>query len=223
MRFRLLALLILFPASLVAQEEGSASDSILYNTHEEAPLFHVEMPPATLSAPLPYQPWDVWSLHEGVNARLSFGASTGFGKNAPKGVGLEERIDFAYAGKWNKRWVYAFMMSGNNTTWGPIRRRDISVTGIVGYRASERFSLYAYVSKSLLHNNGDWGGFSLGYYSPFDPPATDRVGVVAEWTFGENSWLQIAIEASRVKYNGPFPYYDYRTPFGMSPMTPYSW
>ena len=216
MKLRLFLSAILFPAIISAQTVED--DSVYSNARGEEPLFGFIMPPTTLGSLSPYSYWDMWNLHEGVNARFSFGAAVGFGKCSPKGVGLEERVDLAYAGKWGKRWKYAVMLQGSNTTWGPVRRRDISLTGIVGYRASERFSLYAYFTKSLIHS----GGASM-FFPLYGEPAVDRVGIVADWTLGENSWLQIAVEASRVKYESVNPFCNLHQLYGPPPMKPYNW
>ena len=216
MRVRLYLCALFFPALLTAQVAGD--DSVYNDTRVEEPLFNVVMPPTTLASLYPYTSWDVWNLHEGVNARFSFSAAVGFGKHSPKGVGLEERVDLAYAGRWGKRWKYAIMLQGNNTTWGPVRRRDISLTGIVGYRASERFSLYAYFTKSLIHSGG-----GAKFFPFYGEPAVDRVGFVADWTFGENSWLQIAVEASHVKYESVNPFCNLHQLYGPPPMKPYNW
>ncbi|MBR7028666.1 MAG: hypothetical protein IKI05_04595 [Bacteroidaceae bacterium] len=203
-------LLCLLPSALFAQQAEDADT--LGSTDEIASelqvypekdnfLFDVFVPTSSLSLPyVYYRPWETWSLHEGLNARFSFGMAAGLGKGSPKGVGLEERIDLAYAGRWGSRWSYAFMVQGTNATWGPVRNRDISLSGIVGYRASERFNLYVYFSKSIMH---DGEGF-MDYYTPMGQPSVDRVGVVADWTIGENAWLQIAVEASRIKFENPF-------------------
>lgn len=213
-------LALALPAALAAQEEGVDPPTADTCQRQETPLFEVLMPPATLGSYGPFRPWETWQLHEGVNARFSFGAATAFGKGSPRGVGLEERVDFAYAGRLGKRLSYALMVQGSNMTWGPMRRRDISLTGFVGYRASERFSLYAYVSKSLLHQSE---GFSLGYLPPFSQPSVDRVGFVADWTIGENAWIQVAFEASRVKWEQINPFNNLHLLYGPPPMRGLNW
>lgn len=222
MKKRLLLLILSLSLAYSAKAQAELEDSVLYNTEalEECPLFDVLMPPATLGSLSPYGAWDVWQLHEGANARFSFNAAAGFGKGAPRGVGLEERIDFAYAGRLGKRWTYALMLQGSNMTWGPVRQRNISMTGIVGYRASERFSLYAYVSKSLM-NDGE--GFSLGYWSPMGQPAEERIGFVADWTIGENAWIQVCFEASRIKFDAPSAFYNPQRFYGAPPMRSIYW
>lgn len=226
MKSRLFLLLLLFsPLALMAQQEDTdslylddAQEDVPYPTYTE-PLFHVFTPSSVLSpVPTSYY-WDMWSLHEGLNARISLGASAGFGKGSPKGVGLEEHIDVAYAGKWKNRWTYAFMIQGTNATWGPVRSRDISLSGFVGYRASERLSLYAYISKSILHDNN---GF-VGLYSPIGQPSVERVGFVADWVIGDNAWLQVVVEASRVKFDNPWPFCNVHDLYGPPPMRPLSW
>ncbi len=214
MKIRLLLIALLICPSLFAQTE--ACDSACEEVRQEEPLFDVMMPPSTLGSLSPYSPWDIWQLHEGVNARFSFGAATGFGKGSPKGVGFEERVDLAYAGKWGKKWSYAVMLQGSNMTWGPVRNRNISVTGIVGYRASERFSLYAYISKSIVND-------AAGCFPLYCEPAMDRVGFVADWTFGDNSWLQIAVEASRTKFDQLNPFCNPHQLYGLQPMRSINW
>ncbi|MBP3228074.1 MAG: hypothetical protein J6M53_04720 [Bacteroidaceae bacterium] len=152
--------------------------------------------------------YDAWTLHEGVNARFSFGAAAGFGRRSPHGVGLSERVDFAYAGKYKKRLSWVVMVTANNTTWGPLRHRGASVTAAANYQLSDAFSIYAYVTKSLLtHQSG-------GYIGLWGEPSVDRVGVVADWTPSESFSLQIAVEAARVRWNGFEPFCHVRERFG---------
>lgn len=236
MKIRLFLIALLLPAMLYAQTVGSDSvcensaieepiperldseESIAKDSVYKEPIFNIITPPTTLASFSPYAFWDVWNLHEGVNARFSFGAAAGFGKGAPKGVGLEERVELAYAGKWGKKWKYAVMLQGSNMTWGPQRHRDLSLTGIVGYRAGEKFSLYAFFSKSLMHSGCD---MPLSPY--YHKPTTDRVGFVADWTFGDNFWLQIAVEASRINYEAINPFCNIHQLYGPPPMKPYNW
>ena len=156
--------------------------------------------------------YDLWHLHQGFNVQLSAGVTVASGRHTPKGAGFGQSIAMAYAGKFNKNFSYAVILQGTHSTWGPIRNVGASVSGIVAYHPSDRFSLYAYFTKSLMNHPSR----RMMPYPFYDEPAIDRVGALADIKLGENSNLKIGVEWARMKN----AYYDGDYYAGYNPYEP---
>lgn len=100
----------------------------------------------TLSAVGP----DSWLLHEGFNAQLSLSLTTGLGHQAPSGVGFGQDAAFMYALPLTKRFSVAGGVYMSHLDWGGYTYRQVGFAAVAAYQLSEKISLYAYGSKSLL-------------------------------------------------------------------------
>ena len=139
--------------------------------------------------------YDLWHLHQGFNVQLSAGVTVASGRHTPKGAGFGQSISLAYAGKLNRNFSYAVILQGMHSTWGPVRNVGASVSGIVAYQPSDRFTLYAYFTKSLMNHPSR----RMMPYPFYDEPAIDRIGAMADIKLGETSNLRIAVEMARMK------------------------
>ncbi len=157
------------------------------------------LPVCDLSAPGfdGLSPWNCgfygsdWRLHQGFNAQLSMSLTAGFGKGAPHGVGFGQNAAFAYALPLSKRFSAAVGVYANNMDWGGYHQTDGGVAAAVKFKATERFSLYAYGAKSFLPKENR---LHRGLLSPFFAMPKDRVGVMGEVKVGEKAMIRVSVE-----------------------------
>lgn len=132
-----------------------------------------------------------WRLHEGFNAQLGLSTSFGVGRNRMKGVGFGQSAAFAYALPLGKRWSVAASLYAQNMDWGNYHLRDVGVGAVAAFRATERINLYGYVTHSFVRP--DWQRTGC-LYSPFMDYVRTRVGAMAEFKIGENTFIGISLE-----------------------------
>ena len=135
-----------------------------------------------------------WRLHEGFNAQLGLSTSFGVGRNRMKGVGFGQSAAFAYALPIGKRWSVAASLYAQNMDWGNYHLRDVGVGAVAAFRATERINLYGYVTHSFVRP--DWQRAGC-LYSPFMDYVRTRVGAMAEFKIGENTFIGISLEHDR--------------------------
>lgn len=235
MRNPIPALTLLLASALPAMAQTEAplrqADSV---AARHAPATLPPDPPATEATALPFLmaapglgdvgPWDAvpcgasWRLHEGFNAQLSLSVAAAFGRHAPRGAGFSQSASFAYAVPLTQRLSVAAGLYARNTDWGAFHQTDVGLSAVAAYRVNPSVSLYAYATKNFLprHDARPGGPFPL-----YLPPATDRIGAMAEFKLGQNAAIQISVEHS----SSPAP----RTLFHSHPagsatgLRPYGW
>lgn len=213
MRFLIFCLLMPAFLSLSAQHDDEVYEQPDTMAQSVAglptlPIGEERLRPSLLTSPgwSGLSPWcgdDLWSLHEGFNARFSLGLSVGLGKNAPRGVGFSQSAAFAYAAPLTSRLSVAAGIYADNMDWGAMRRTDVGLAAAVRYSVSEHVGLYAYATKSFLSRQT----LPPGPFPLFDEPFRDRIGAMAEFKLGDKATFQISVERSSAPSHG----------FGMPP------
>ena len=208
MRFLIIALLMSVFLPLSAQHDNEVSefsDTVAPTTPEfpSLPIGEVGMPRTLLTSPgwSGASPWcgdDLWSLHQGFNARFSLGLSVGLGKGAPRGVGFAQSAAFAYAAPLTSRLSLAAGIYADNMDWGAFRRTDVGLAAALRYRVNERIGLYAYATKSFFSDRS----LPPGPFPLYDYPVRDRIGAMAEFKLGEKAIFQISVERSSLPSQG---------------------
>lgn len=132
-----------------------------------------------------------WRLHEGFNAQFGMSLAAAFGRHAPRGVGFGQHAAFAYALPLTDRLSVAAGVYAAHTDWGPLRRTEGGVAGIVGYRFTDAVSLYAYAVHRFApqETRRRYGAFPLFLAEP-----KERVGAMAEIKLGRNAMIQVSVE-----------------------------
>ena len=91
-----------------------------------------------------------WELHKGFNASLGMSISIGVGHNRLPGVGFGQDAAFLYAVPLNNRLSVAGGVYATNMDWGNYSYRNVGVTGIAAFKATDRITIYGYGNKSLM-------------------------------------------------------------------------
>ena len=138
--------------------------------------------------PFPAGGYANWELHEGFNASLGMNLSIGVGHNRLHGVGFGQDAAFLYALPLNNRLSVAGGVYATNMDWGNYTYRNVGVTGIAAYRATERITIYGYGSKSLMPRH-------LAPIYPLPNYCPDRWGGMVNFKVGEHSSFSIGFEA----------------------------
>lgn len=137
-----------------------------------------------------------WDLHEGFNASFGMNVSVGFGHNRLHGVGFGQDAAFLYAVPLNKRLSVAGGVYATNMEWGNYNYRNVGITGIAAFKATDRITIYGYGNKSLMPRK-----FAPIY--PLPNFAPDRIGGMVNFKVGESASFSLGIEA----YKNDSPYY----------------
>ena len=137
-----------------------------------------------------------WDLHKGFNASLGMNVSVGFGHNRLHGVGFGQDAAFLYAVPLNKRLSVAGGVYATNMDWGNYSYRNVGITGIAAFKATDRITIYGYGNKSLMPHK-----FAPLY--PLPNFAPDRLGGMVNFKVGESASFSIGVEA----YKSESPYY----------------
>ena len=139
-----------------------------------------------------------WDLHKGFNASFGMSVSVGFGKNRLHGVGFGQDAAFLYAVPLNERLSVAGGVYATNMDWGNYNYRNVGITGIAAFKATERITLYGYGNKSLMPRRM-FPAYPLPNFSP------DKLGGMVNFKVGESASFSIGVEA--IKNNHPYGYY----------------
>lgn len=151
-----------------------------------------------------------WPIHQGLNAQIGMELSVGWGKYAPRGVGLGQNVAAVYAQPLGKRLVIAGGIFATNMDWGNYHQTEAGVGAMMSYRLTDRVSLFAYGIKSFApHDDSQC-------FAPriFAPNMGDRIGVGADFKIGNAASITVAFEHR----SGPGAYLG---PIALPPMKPY--
>ena len=225
--FCFVLLAVLSPATIAAQEAHTVSvaDTLANDTLQNTPIQS-----ETSSLSLPYVVpaafgfYDMWHLHEGLNAQFGLNLTAGFGKGSPKGVGFGQQLSLAYVQPVGKRWHLTAGLTAYHMDWGRWHQSALALNAQLSYRLSERWLLYAYAVKQITprrrYAECPGYGFVLSPYAMF--PQGDRIGFGADWKLGDNCSIQINVEASKDTH--PMENIWWTHPHsGFAPMMPYGW
>lgn len=133
-----------------------------------------------------------WTLHEGFNAQLGMSVTMGFGKHAPKGVGIGSNAAFIYALPVGQRFAVAGGVLMHTLDWGGWKTRDASVVGIAAYRLNDFMNVYAFGEKSLTPKS------QRGV--PFRERGEDRWGGAVDFSLGNHVFIQFGVSQSRTTF-----------------------
>lgn len=133
-----------------------------------------------------------WALHEGFNAQLGMSVTMGFGKHAPKGVGIGSDAAFIYALPVGKRFAVAAGVTMHTLDWGGWKMRDATVMGIAAYRLNDFMNVYAFGEKSLLPQSQR--------ALPFRQRGEERWGGAVDFSLGNNVFIQVGVSQSRTTF-----------------------
>ena len=200
------------PRMVAAQTEHStfseSKDTIVSEVLADSTEFSLPAPIPLAGTPVPFLMYGItpfstggyanWDLHQGFNASLGMNVSVGFGKNRLHGVGFGQDAAFLYAVPLNQRVSVAGGVYATNMDWGKYTYRNVGITGIVAFKATDRITLYGYGSKSLMPHR-----FAPTYPLPNFSP--DRLGGMVNFKVGESASFSIGVEA--IKSDAPYGYY----------------
>lgn len=139
-----------------------------------------------LYCPLPYY-MGGWQLHSGLNAQLGTSVTVGFGKHAPKGVGIGTHAAFLYAAPLSPRLSVAAGISSQTLDWGGVKLRDAELMGVAAYKVNDFMNVYAYGAKSLLDDK-------RRRVYPYPGFARDRLGGAVDFNIGGKVFIQFGVE-----------------------------
>lgn len=190
------------PFSMTAQEKADtlllASDSTEFSLTAPIPLAGSVRPFLMYGiTPFDYS-YANWDLHRGFNASFGMNVSVGFGHNRIPGVGFGQDAAFLYAVPLNSRVSAAGGVYATNMTWGNYNYRNVGVTGIVAFKATDRITLYGYGNKSIMPKR-KFPAYPLPNFSP------DKLGGMVNFKVGESASFSIGVEARKNDY--PYGYY----------------
>ncbi len=211
--FILLIICIIFPLHLAAQQQEekttSLTDSLTVTTTESprtnsgqelslplnAPITASETAsPFYMYGPTPfYYIPSSWELHQGFNASIGMSLTFSPSKYAPSGAGFGQDAAFMYAMPLGKRFSAAAGVYASNLDWGHLSYKNVGFAAIVGFKATERISLYAYGNKSFIPQR-------FSPYYPFADFNADKLGGMVHFKLGTSSSISIGIEGRRINY-----------------------
>ncbi len=218
----LLSLLIVgLPVSLFAQGVSETTDTLQVKSVDAANAYDLTYNLAadstefSMPAPIPlagtYRPFLMygitpfysggyanWDLHKGFNASFGMNVSVGFGKNRLHGVGFGQDAAFLYAVPLNARLSVAGGVYATNMDWGNYSYRNVGITGIAAFKATDRITIYGYGNKSLMPKRM-YPAYPLPNFSP------DKFGGMVNFKVGESASFSIGVEA--IKNDCPYGYY----------------
>lgn len=204
----------LFPLGMRAQESNGLSNAKEVNLDEEATLVAADSVDFSMPSPIPavgtpyaflmcgVSPFGyggyTWDLHKGFNASLGMSVSVGVGSHRLHGAGFGQDAAFLYAQPLNNRLSVAGGVYATNMNWGDYNYRNVGVTGIVAFKATDRVTLYGYGNKSIMPKR-TFPAYPLPNFSP------DKFGGMINVKVGESASFSFGVEA--VKNDYPYGYY----------------
>lgn len=128
-----------------------------------------------------------WELHSGFNASLTMGVTCSVGKNRFPGVAFGTGLAGMYAFPVTSRFTVAAGGFLNHITWQGRGGVDFGFSGLAGYRLTDKISIYAYGSKTLVRN---------AFCPPFlyDDYYTDRLGGMIHFNVSDKFSFSISVE-----------------------------
>ena len=178
-----------------------ASDSTEFSIASPIPMAGTLRPFVMYGiTPFPMGGYANWDLHKGFNASIGMNVSVGFGKHALSGVGFGQDAAFLYAVPLNSRVSAAGGVYATNMNWGNYSYRNVGVTGIVAFKATDRITLYGYGNKSIMPKR-TFPAYPLPNFTP------DKFGGMVNFKVGESASFSIGVEA--IKNDHPYNYYWY--------------
>ena len=139
-----------------------------------------------------------WGLHKGLNAQFGLSLITGFGKNAPSGVGFGQHVGLTYALPLNKHWSLAAGLYADHLSWGGNNMTNAGISALLSYQVNGKLCLYAYGEKNFFSGHRPATLF-YGPYSYFNTPS-ERLGVGAEYKVNETLTLGLNFEHAEYDY-----------------------
>lgn len=152
-----------------------------------------------------------WILHNGFNAQFGLSVSAAFGGHAPKGTGFGQHATFAYMHPVGKKGQLAAGIYAVNLDWGRYKYTDIGLSALYVHEFSERFTLYAYMSKRLTGHDDfrpvqpaccGTPDFSTGIGMNHKISEKIDVGLSVSFEKYENRWLPVFPHGSGLKEFG---------------------
>lgn len=128
-----------------------------------------------------------WELHLGFNASLTMGVTCSLDKNRFPGVAFGTGLAGMYAIPITPRFTVAAGGFLNHITWQGRGGVDFGISGLAGYQLTDKISIYAYGSKTLVRN---------AFCPPFlyDDYYTDRLGGMIHFNVTDNFSFSVSVE-----------------------------
>lgn len=128
-----------------------------------------------------------WELHSGFNASLTMGVTCSLGKNRFPGVAFGTGLAGMYAFPVTPRFTVAAGGFLNHITWQGRGGVDFGISGLAGYQLTDKISIYAYGSKTLVRN---------AFCPPFlyDDYYTDRLGGMIHFDVSDKFSFSVSVE-----------------------------
>lgn len=128
-----------------------------------------------------------WDLHSGFNASLTMGVTCSLGKNRFPGVAFGTGLAGMYAFPVTPRFTVAAGGFLNHITWQGRGGVDFGISGLAGYQLTDKISIYAYGSKTLVRN---------AFCPPFlyDDYYTDRLGGMIHFDVSDKFSFSVSVE-----------------------------
>lgn len=96
----------------------------------------------------------LWNLHEGFNASLNMSVCASFGRHRFPGVGFGTGISAMYAHRLTERLMMAVGGFYDRMSWGAYNENRVGANLMLGYRLTDKVSVYAYASKAFTPSAG---------------------------------------------------------------------
>lgn len=128
-----------------------------------------------------------WELHSGFNASLTMGVTCSLGKNRFPGVAFGTGLAGMYAIPITPRFTVAAGGFLNHITWQGRGGVDFGISGLAGYQLTDKISIYAYGSKTLVRN-----AFCPPFF--YDDYYTDRLGGMIHFDVSDKFSFSVSVE-----------------------------
>ena len=179
-----------------AARSGTGRDSLVADTSRWRPS--LSLPPLNRDGAVAYFPlgyyggyWGLWGLHEGFNASLDMSVAASFGKHRFPGVGFGTGVSAMYVHSLTDRLVLAAGGFYDRLSWNGFNRNRFGINLMLGYKLTDRLSVYAYGSKAFSPGRGGW------IPMPWADNFSSRFGGMLHFKLSDAASISLSVEEAR--------------------------
>lgn len=137
--------------------------------------------------------YDLWELHGGFNAQLHMSVTGSFGRNRFPGVGFGTGVSAMYARRLTEKLTVAAGGYYNRLSWNGFHDNRVGLTVLAGYQLTEKISVYAFGSKSLIPSASRRMLFPMPYMNDFNT----RLGGMLHVKLSDAVSVSVGVEERR--------------------------
>ena len=177
----------------------AGADTLVADTPRWSPA--LSLPPLNHDGTVAYFPlgyyggyWGLWDLHEGLNANLSMSVAASFGKHRFPGVGFGTGISAMYAHSLTDRLVLVGGGFYDRLSWNGFNQNRFGLNLMLGYKLTDRVSVYAYGSKAFFPKSG---GRAWIPPMPWLDNFNSRFGGMVHFKLSDAASISLSVEETR--------------------------